>query len=319
MFGFNKKLFPVGIDLSSSALKAAQLGLDRKNLYLHSAEIANCPDDIKPGSSDWQRWALTAVKECFSKGKFGGKSIMASIPSEYVFVEQVKVDTKASCDVAKAALDKIAKKLPFAVTDAMAESVVTGVSEDGSENEVLVMAAEKSTVSRQLAVYEKAGFIIKGITAWPLAMNNSFVKFFARRESDKKLIAMLIDVDASHSKVVICRQSEMLFARLIPIGLKQFALPDMVTKLVTETDACCRYLESLCSGQKVQRLVFFAGKGVDESICEKISRLAERMQVPAQIGDVLAAVDIGSGCDISVDRRRCRVDWSTAFGLSLAE
>ena len=66
-------------------------------------------------------------------------------------------------------------------------------------------------------------------------------------------------------------------------------------------------------------MVFLSGKSVDEDICEKISKLAERMQVPAQIGDVLAAVDIKPGSEESVDRRRCQLDWAIAFGLSLTD
>jgi hypothetical protein len=41
------------------------------------------------------------------------------------------------------------------------------------------------------------------------------------------------------------------------------------------------------------------------------------MQVPAQIGDVISAVEINHGPECIIDRRNCKVDWATAFGLSL--
>jgi hypothetical protein len=217
----------------------------------------------------------------------------------------------------KAVFKTITSKLPFNAAGAMVNYVVAGSSDDGKETDIVVMAAEREIVNRQLAIYEKAGLEIKGISVWPLAMTNSYVKFFGKRESDVDTVAMLIDIDVNHSKIVITKQADLLFARMIPIGYKHLSSEEASTKLVSETEACCRYFEAFSRGQQVGRLVFFSGCSADEDICGKVSELAERLQVPAQIGDVLAAVEIASSCDITVDRCGCQVDWAIAFGLSL--
>ncbi len=319
MIGISKKvIYPAGVDLNSCHLKVSQLGLKNKGLFLNAAAIEERPDEIEFGSSDWQRWVVSMAKTMFSRGGFSGKGVVASIPSENIFIEHVKVNGDVSeAGLEKSVLTKIRTKLPFNPSGAMVNYVVTGANEKTKETEVLVMAAEREIVDRQIAIYEKAGLEIKGISVWPLAMTNSYVKFFAKRKTDENVVAMLIDIDVTHTKIVISRQADLLFARLIPIGLKHLGQEDAAIKLVSESDACCRYFESISHGQKVERLVFFSGRSADEAVCERVSRLAERLQVPAQIGDVLAAVEIDSGCDITVDRRGCQVDWAIAFGLSL--
>jgi hypothetical protein len=128
---------------------------------------------------------------------------------------------------------------------------------------------------------------------------------------------MLMSVENDYCNIVICKHKDLLFARTVPIGFCHFNETESVNRLMSEIDACCRYFESFYAGTNVERLVFFSGRSVNESICEKISELAQRMQVPAQIGDVLAAVNIHQDCQEIVDRRGSQVDWSLAFGLSL--
>lgn len=313
-----KTIYPAGIDLDGSHLKVSQLGLNSKGLYLNAAAIEARPDDIKFGSSDWQRWVVDTTKAMFSRGGFTGKSVVASIPAENVFIEHIKVNGDASeAGLEKSVLNKIHDKLPFEPKGAMVNYVVTGCSDDKKETDVLVMAAEREIVNRQLAIYEKAGLEIKGISVWPLAMTKSYVKFFGKRQADSDVVAMLIDIDINHTKIVITKQSDLLFARSLPVGLNNIHTEEAAVKLLSEADACCRYFESFSHSQKVERLVLFSGRSAEEIVCERVSRLAERLQIPAQIGDVLAAVEIGSGCDITVDRRGCQVDWGIAFGLSL--
>ncbi len=90
----------------------------------------------------------------------------------------------------------------------------------------------------------------------------------------------------------------------------------MGQRLLAEIDACIRYFENLFGGT-IERLVFLAGSGTSTALCEKVAELAQQMQVSAQIGDVLCAVEINNGPPCIIDRRNSQIDWATAFGLSL--
>jgi len=320
MIGLAKKtVYPAGIDLSSDYLKVAQLGVKDKGVYLNAAVIKSRPEEIKFGSGDWQRWVVDTAKKILSRGGFSGKGVVASIPSENIFVDHIRVKCRPDdAGLQKAAFKIIANKLPFDSSEAMINYVVAGSSDNGRETDVVVIAAERKIVDRQLAIYEKAGLEIKGISVWPLAMVTSYVKFFGKRQVDADAISMLIDVEVNHSKIVIARDADLLFARMIPFGSRHLSSDVASAKFVSEAEACCRYFESFSRSQQVARLVFFTGSSVDEAICGEVSKLAERLQIPAQIGDVVAAVDAGCSSDISVDRQGRQIDWSIAFGLSLS-
>jgi len=91
----------------------------------------------------------------------------------------------------------------------------------------------------------------------------------------------------------------------------------MVQRLFSEIDACVRYFEESTVNSQIGRIVFLAGSGASRTLCDRLAGLAQNLQVPAQIGDVISAVEINNGPKCIIDRRNSKVDWATSFGLSL--
>jgi len=320
VFDFLKKrIFPIGADLGSGYLKMAQLGFDGNQFFLHAARREEKPKDIEPGSAQWQRWVAQAAKVMIGSGGFSGKRIVTAMPADDVFIDQIKIPKTADEKIEEVVLANIRPKLPFDAADAMVKYVVSDKHGGNGEMGVLVMAGQRQTVDRHLAIYEKAGLEICGISVWPLAMTNSYVKFFGRRAQDREVMAMLIDIGANHTNIVICRHSNLLLARMIKIGFRQLKYNETIERLMDEINACCRYFELFSNGAQINRMVLISGQSVDRIICEKVAELAKEMQIPAQIGDVLAAVQVRRGSHFDIERRGRQVDWATAFGLSLPE
>ena len=315
-----KKVYPIGVDLGSGHLKMSQLGFDGRGLYLHAAGIEAKPDDAEAGSSTWQRWAARAARKMVNSGNFKGRKVVTALPSDDVFIDQIRIPKSASGNLESVVFSKVSKKFPFDAEGALVKHVVAeGTGGNGFDVDVLVMAAEKKIVGRHIAIYEKAGLEIQGIGVWPLALANSYVNFFGRRSCEVKTVVMLMDIGTNHTNVAICRHKNLLFARVIPIGFRQISQGEFVQRLMSEVEACCRHFESTPRGIHIERLLFLSGRSADKNICESIAALAERMQIPAQIGDVLGAVEVPNGFELEIDRRGCRVDWATAFGLSLTD
>lgn len=131
-------------------------------------------------------------------------------------------------------------------------------------------------------------------------------------------MAMLLDMGTTNTNIVICRNRNLLLARVVSLGFADLEQDEGTQRLISEIDACSRYFECHCGGMHIQRLVFLAAKDVDKRICYKLAEMAQRMQIPAQIGDVLTAVDMRSGRHVGVDKCNGHIDWSVAFGLSLS-
>ena len=317
MFGILKKrTYPVGIDLGSGYLKMAQLQRDDNGLHLKAAAIRQKPEEMTVGTAEWQKWASDTASELISGNNFKGKDVIAAMPSEEMFIEQIQIPRVGEKEIADAVISKVAKKLPFDAKEAMIKHVCNDNSNNG-HIDVLVMAAEKQKVYHNLAIYEKAGLSIKGIGVWPLASVNVYVNFFGRRQTDLDTAALLIEIGMNHTNVIICKHKELLFARLISIGFSQINSGQMTERLISEIDACSRYFESNNSGSKIERLVLYSDKNINRAVCDKIADFAKSLQIPAQIGDVLAAIGVCDSKHVAIDRRGPQPNWSMAFGLSL--
>ncbi len=314
-----KKVCPIGVDLGSSYLRMAQLGSNGHGLYLHGVGCEKKPDDMKAGSSEWQRWAAKTVKRIMKHGGFKGKKAVTALPSHDVFIDQIRIQRMPDKKIGEAVVANVRQKLPFDADHAMIKYVVAEqIGPKTSEMDVLVMVVDSVIVERHLAIYENAGLDVQNINVWPFAMANSFVEFFSRRREEQDKVAMLLDVATTSTNIVICRNRDLLLARVVGLGCANFQQDEMIERLISEIDACSRYFEFHCGGMHIERLVFLAGKQADKRICGKLAEMAQRMQIPAQVGDVLTAVDMQPGCEARVDKCDSQLDWSMSFGLSLS-
>lgn len=327
MFRLSKNLaYSIGIDIGHDSLKLAQLKNNGTGMSLIAGNSKSRPEDVEPGSSNWQKWAIEAVRLLTTYGDFQGKEVIAAVPTSDVFIDHIKMPKTNDKKLQDAIFAKIKQKLPF---EALQENTMLKYIPTEEDN-VLVMATERRIIERHLAIYEEAGLSIKSIGAWPVALTNCYVKFFGRRQSDLEAIVMLICIEANCTNIVICRHKNLLLARSVPMGVEQLGDDDeqAVTRLVMELTACKRQFSLMYGDAQIERLIFLSGPSVDNAVCATI---AKQLEMPAQAGDCLAAAEIAKSCRLGrdnkrdkkhmgepIDRRGCCVNWAVAFGLCLS-
>jgi len=316
------RTYSIGVDMGQDSLKLVQLGEDGGHISVIASGSENRPQNVKPGSASWQRWAIEAIRKLTANGRFQGREVIAALPASELFIDHIRIPKVDDDKLSDAICSRIKQKLPFEPDDAMIKYIPT------EGDNILVIAAERKIIDRHLAVYEKAGLTIKSIGVWPVALTDSYTRFFARRKTDVEVVAMLLDIEANCTNVVICRHKTLLFARSIPIGANQLNGDEIVTRLVLELTSCRRHFASMHPKARIERLIFLSGQAVGKDICTKI---AKQLEMPAQMADCLAAVKManpyrsGKGpkrpeecLGLPIERRNCRVNWATAFGLSLS-
>jgi Tfp pilus assembly PilM family ATPase len=307
MFEFLKNhTYPIGVDMGDDILKLVQLGSGGNGLILIGGGSERRPEDIPPGSAIWQRWAIETLRRLTANGKFVGKDVAAAMPAAEVFIEHIKmpkIKDDKDPQMQEAVLAKIKQRLPFEPEKAMIKCV------PAEDDNMVVIATEREKIDRHLAIYEKAGLQIKSIGVWPTAMVNVYAKFFGRRKTDLEAVVILLDAEPACTKTVICRHKNLLFARSIPLGTLQLAAGtnEVIMRLV---------LELYKNAQQIERMIFISGQALDKGICTAI---AKQLELPAQIGDCLAAVEVpGRPETAGIDRRETQFSWATAFALSLS-
>jgi len=304
------KSSPIGVDIGADSILVAQLETNAKGVSLIAGGSKIRPPDVEPGSVEWQRWAIEAMRELINSGQFRGKDVIAAIPAAEVFIDHVKMSKAEKKDRWEdSILSKIKQKLPAQAEQSSIKYIPT------EEDNVMVMATEHKIIDRHLAIYENAGLQIKSIAVWPTALANSYTRFFGRRKTDVETIVMLVDIKADRTDVVICRHRTLLFARSIPIAVKQLAGEQVISRLVSELHGCSGQFGSMHRKARIERLIFLSGQAVDRDICATI---AKQLEMPAQMGDCLAAVEVANPACSGIDRRGCQFSWAAAFGLSLS-
>ena len=312
MFDFLKnRPYPIGVDITDDSLRMAQLREGGKSLVLVSGGSQSCPPDILPGTAAWQKWAIASMRQLLSDCKFAGRFVVASIPPSDVFIDHIKVTSSANRDFDETVMAKAKQKLP---ADFEEDALIKYITAE--EDNVIIIATNRVMIDRHLAIYENAGLKIKSIGVWPLALANAYVRFFGRRATDRDAVVMLIDLGILRTNLVICRHKGLFFARSIPIGIKLLSSSDVINRLISEIAAGRQNFSSLYKKAKIERLIFMSGQAVDRDI---YAAIAKQLQIPAQIGDCLSAVQTAKNRFMDMDRRNCRFSWATAFGLSLSQ
>jgi Tfp pilus assembly PilM family ATPase len=325
MLGFSKnRIYAIGIDVRHDSLKLAQLGSNGQSISVVAGNMKQRPEHIEPGGSDWQKWAIENIRLLTTYGDFRGKEVVAAIPEMDVFIDHIKMPKANNSKPRDAIFSKIKQKLPF---EPLEENTVMQYVETEQDN-VLVMASDRMIIDRHLAIYEKAGLSIKAIGVWPLALINCYVRLFGRRRSDLDAIVMLICMEEDCTNVVVCRHKKLLFAHSIAIGVRNLVDAQTISRLVMEITSCKRQFNMMYRNAQIERLIFLSGQAVNKEVCAAIAR---QLEMPAQVGDCLAAVEIAKSCRLSkdvengkdtavgpIDRRECPDNWAVTFGLSLS-
>jgi len=208
-------------------------------------------------------------------------------------------------------------------------------------------------VMAQLAMARRAKLHVAGINVESCAIVECFARLF-RRANDQKRAILFVDLGQSSTQAVLSRGNRITFARDLPIAGEQLDqavaegmgidvaeahrlrleaagatataeqsdevsrhLVEPIDTLGNQLVECLHYYESVFRSQDVERVIFLGGQATDRRLCQA---LAQRVNLPAQIGDPL--VRIGSlqagGLNAGLDRREPQPRWAVAVGLSLS-
>jgi Tfp pilus assembly PilM family ATPase len=312
MFGFGKKQsYLIGVDLGNDCVKLAQLANGTEETFLMAGQYVSRPADVTPGTARWQRWAIEVMREATANGHFKGKDVVAALPANEVFIDHLKWPKKFDGKIEEAIFAKIRQKLPFEPIEKNTMIKYVPAEQDN----LIVLATERTVIDHHLAIYERAGLAIYSIGVWPVALAQCYARFFGRRKTDFDAVVLLLDIQPECTNMVISRHKNPLYACSVPVGVKQLKDEQAVGRLVMELTAGRREFLSLYKNVQIERLIFLSGLAVDAEVYRAI---AKQLEVQAQMGDCMAAIEIKDPDRFGLERRNGTASWALAFGLSLS-
>jgi Tfp pilus assembly PilM family ATPase len=312
MFGFGKKQSHViGVDLGNDSLKLAQLANGTEQTCLMAGQYVGRPADIVPGTARWQRWAIEVMRQATADGHFKGRDVVAALPANEVFIDHLRWPKKFDGRIEEALFARIKQKLPFEPLEK--NTLIKYIPAE--QDNLMVLATERTVIDHHLAIYERASLSIRSIGVWPVALAQCYARFFGRRTTDFDAVVLLLDIRPDCTNMVVTRHKNPLYAHTVPVGAHHLKDEQTVGRLVMELTAGRREFLALYKDVQIERLIFLSGLAVSAEVYRTI---AKQLEVQAQMGDCMAAVEIRDPERFGLERRNPTASWALAFGLSLS-
>ncbi len=348
------KTLPIGVDLGSSSVKLAQLRLVEGEVELVAAGLAEMAPASRESFSRRLACQCHAIREVLKSSPFRGRHAVLAIPAEDSFVRHVRIPKVPPQETDRAVAFELQGKLPYPVDSAVIRSVVVGDAHGEGEpkQEVIVVAVSRRTLEGYLGMARRAKLDVVGVNVEPCAIVECFARLF-RRASDVTRAILYLDLGAFSTQVVLSHGPRIVFARNLATGGRPFdqAIADSLeltldqarairqdlldgdmtgeqeqnlyrlldgptNALADEINKCLRYYESIFKNAGVERVIFLGGQAGDKRLCQA---LAQRLNLPAQVGDPLVRVRRGPGLEgpVAINQREPQPRWTVAVGLSL--
>ena len=348
----SRDTLPIGIDLGSSAAKLAQLRLLKDGLELLALGKIEKPQDIGDNLLTRLDFLAQNIPRVLKASQFKGRRCILSLPAEHTFVRHVKVPKLDPQATALAVRKATQSELPYPINEAVVRHVIAGDvhCEGGTRQEVIAVAVPLATMDAYLEMTNRVGLEVVGVNVEPLTLVHCFSSLFDWGADPAKAV-LYVDMGSVSTQVVIAHGPDVAFARNLPRGSRQLvqavaentAVPpeqeckvppdvqeregyvdcktlaqqaeEWVEATSQNIEHCLRYYEAVFRKSSVERIVFTGGQARDRGICQL---LAKRLNLPAQIGNPAAAMQIGqNAANVLGQDEQANPSLAVAIGLSL--
>jgi type IV pilus assembly protein PilM len=350
MFALNLQFFPIGIDISSDAVRMVQLrrhpmgGLTvgaagRRSIAL--GDNADTPAKLQA--------AADAIASVLSMGEFNGKRVVVSLPPEMIHTRTVRLAAAPDSDAIPAEL-KAAFDIDLSnatVRLIRAGSVRHSLPEG---EEVIAMAAGNDDLNELTQRLHDRGVRPLSMEVRVLSLHRA-----ARRCGEESPTTALLELDGDWARLLIARGADVSFLKNIPVGVAELSRSLARTLSISVEEARelrRRTLNTNTSpaddgNDPVRRAVADAGRAQMELLASEVGRclryhavtfrgrqpnvlivcgneahdsqshglLTTRTGLPVMLLDPFQNID--TSVMRSADRSGNRSEWAVAVGLAL--
>jgi type IV pilus assembly protein PilM len=218
----SRRLSPIGIDIGTRNIKAAQLELGGERgrvvalaqhvLPINLESAADRAEAVRAGLSNLQRMGI-----------FKGRDVVLSLNAQQLFVQNVRVPRLPDEELHKVVRWEAEERLPEDFGEAEIRYLVAGdvrapsSSGEGSEirREVIVLACRRKEIQESIALLESLRLRPVAIDVSALAMART-CQSMLRRKADEQSAFLFIDLGAGMSTAVVTRGHEILLIKQLP-------------------------------------------------------------------------------------------------------
>lgn len=228
-----------GIDVGAGSIKVVRVR-GGKRPQLLSAAIVETP--LEPGRGYGTAGDLRFLLSDKNTGK---RRVMTLLPSRHLTVRSFLLPRMPEKELREAVRWESKRYISYALDTAQVEYVVVGERREGATDklEVLMVAAERNTVTEHLAPFREAGLDVVAVDANPLALRN----VFRLRVKPDGGNTMIVDIGAGKTEINIFKGAGLRFSRCVETGGFDMtsALAEVLKVSLDEAEAAKRRVDLL--------------------------------------------------------------------------
>ncbi len=217
---FGKKDHLVGLDIGSSVLKIAEVGVTSKGRTLMRFGTYELPTGAigEEGIKDPEAVA-NAIKELLSLYNVKETRVAISIGGYSVIIKKINVQTMSEEELQNVIAGEAEQYIPFDINNVNLDFSILGDNEHNpNQMDVMLVAAKQETVNDYVNVLEMAGLTPVIIDVDAFALQNIYEINYETSEDN---CVALIDVGANKTSLNILKGSNSVFLRDISFGCNQ--------------------------------------------------------------------------------------------------
>jgi type IV pilus assembly protein PilM len=260
----NRNKQSVGLDIGSSALKAAELRPLRGGGYeLVSLGIEELsPDCIVDGVIISKIPVADAINRIFNQQKIKTGFINTSISGHSVIVKKISLPTQSEEDLAESIRWEAEQYIPFDIADVNLDYQVLGENPGTGNLDILLVAVKKDKITDYTSVIKMAGKTPVLVDVDAFALQNAYEVNY---EPTSKNTVALLDIGATTMTINIICGTDFLFTRDVGVGGHQYT--EFIQK---EFNLNYSQAQSLKHGDEIENIDPAEARHVIESVTEII-------------------------------------------------
>ncbi len=215
--GLFSKQSCIGIDLGHHSIKVMQL--DRSGdswKVVKTASTLTPHEALKDGVVVEPSLLGLVLKQLLKENHFTASNAAIAVAGGSVIVRPVRMPKIAEAVLRKSMKLEAGRYVPTSAEDSYVEFEITGETEDG-QMDVLIVAAPKDIVETRMQVCEQAGLNVEAVDIAAFATYRSLVEADPSRDWSGKTIG-IIDLGATTTNVSVINRGAFAMCRTIPTG-----------------------------------------------------------------------------------------------------
>jgi len=338
----------VGLDIGSSVIKVAQLKESKGRYFLQKFGVKPLePEVIVDGTVMDEGRVVSAIQELFEEANVKNKHVAISISGHAVIVKKISLPPMPDEELEGQVKLAAEQYIPFDINEVNIDFHV--LPSDASEDQqgdmpVILVAAKKDKINELTELVKAAGLIPMVMDVDAFAVENMHAINYPMGQEET---TALVNLGASVMNVNIIRAGSSLFTRDIPLGGNRYTeaiqreiglsfeeaeeskkkergvdsdgmslngvMDSVNAEVASEIARTVDYFKTSTTNAELSRVLVCGGVARAKGL---IQQLADRMQLPVEMADPFAEIDI-TGCDIEPDVLADLAP-SAAVGIGLA-